>query len=162
MPVIDAVVITKWVEVAEKVWRPDVLDEVFAWAMANDEYLPGGQSGFGPFGRYMDLTGQADAHQQILDDLAVFIAKLEVTAATAQHFADDPRMFTLGYWRRDDDGAVITHNWDTVLSVEDRQRAVSYITTQSKITAQQLANVFDATDTRRDIAEKLKAFFRDG
>ena len=159
MPFIDAVIITRWAEDAG-VWSPDAVNDIFAWALANDEYLPGGRSKVGPFGRYEDLTGQVDVRQQILDDLAVFVAKLEVTPATAQHFADDPRIFTLGYWQRDDEGNAMDDNWDTALTVEERQRAVNYITSNSKITAQQLANVFDATDTRKEIARKLKEFFR--
>ena len=159
MPVIDAVVITKWVE-NDGVRMPNAMQDISAWAVANDEYLPGGRSGIGPYWRYVDLTGQADVRQQLLDNLAVFVAKMEVTPATAQHFADDPRIFTLGYWQRDDEGNAMDDNWDTALTVEERQRAVNYITSNSKITAQQLANVFDATDTRKEIARKLKEFFR--
>ena len=114
----------------------------------------------GPFGKYEDLTGQVDVRQQILDDLAVFVAKLEVTPTTAQHFADDPRIFTLGYWRRDDEGNAMDDNWDTALTVEERQGAVHYITSNSKITDQQLTNAFGAADTREEIARKLKEFFR--
>lgn len=159
MPVIDAVIIARWVDVDGNK-HPDAIDDIYVWALANDEYLLGGRSGFGPFGKYQDLTGQVNVHQKVLDNLGIFIAKLEVTPVTAQQFANDPRIWTLGYWRRGDDGEPIADNWNTTLTVEDRQLAVSYITSNSKITAQQLANVFDVTDTRKEIARKLKEFFR--
>ncbi len=161
MPYIDAVIFTKYIKDADGTNVPNAISDIYAWAIANDEYLPEGESGKGPFGRYEDLTGQANVHQRILDNLAVFCAKLEITVPTAQHFANDPRIWTLGYWRRDDEGAVLSHNWDEPLSVEDRQQAVNYITNNSNTTAGQLAAVFDADDTRADIAKKLKAFFRE-
>ncbi len=161
MTYLDAVIFTKWTQDAEGHNVPNAISDIYAWAVANGEYLPEGHSGVGPFGRYQDLTGQANVHQRILNNLAVFVAKLEITVATAQHFAADPRIWTLGYWRRDDDGAVIAHNWDTILTTAERQQAAAYITANSAITAQQLATAFDATDTRREIAQKLKAFFRE-
>ena len=51
MPYIDAVIFTKWEKDAEGTNVPNAIDEIFAWAVANDEYLPEGQSGIGPFGR---------------------------------------------------------------------------------------------------------------
>lgn len=160
MSLIDAVIFVRWVENINGVNIPNAVDDIFAWAIANDEYLPEGQSGIGPFGRYEDLTGQANVHQCILDNLAVFAAKLEVTPATAQQFASDPRIWTLGYRRFDDEGNILFSNWDMPLTAQERQRAANYITDNSNITAQQLANVFDADDTRQEIAQKLKAFFR--
>ena len=160
MPYIDAVIFTKYVKDAEGVNVPNAISDIYAWAIANDEYLPEGQSGIGPFGRYEDLTGQADVHERILDNLAVFCAKLEVTVPTAQQFATDSRIWTLGYWRRDDEGGVIDHNWNTALTPDERQEAAAHITNNSAITVQQLAAVFDPTDTRAEIASKLMAFFR--
>ena len=160
MPLIDAVVLLRWVPDDDGNNVPDAVDEIYAWAIANDEYLPEGSSGVGPFGRYEDITGQDNVHQRILDDLGIFAAKLQLTPTTAAQFAADPRFWTLGYRRLDDDGEVVTSNWDEPLSVEQRQQAVTYITTHSAITAQQLAAVFDASDTRLEIARKLKEFFR--
>jgi len=160
MPYIDAVIFTKWVKDGGTN-VPNAISDIYAWANANDEYLPEGESGKGPFGRYEDLTGQANVHQKILDNLAVFAAKLEVTVATAQQFASDNRFWTLGYRRFDDEGEVTFSNWDTTLTTAERQQAVNYITTNSSITAQQLANVFDVDDTRLEIAQKLKDYFRE-
>ena len=161
MPYIDAIIFTKWVKDDEDANVPNAISDIYAWAIANDEYLPEGNPGVGPFGRYEDLTGQANVHQRILDNLAVFCAKLEITVTTAQQFASDPRIWTLGYWRRDDEGAVLDHNWDTTLTTAERQHAANYITSNSNITVQQLAAVFDATDTRQEIATKLRAFFKE-
>ncbi len=158
MPYIDAIVFTKWVKDAEDTNVPNAIADIYAWAIANGEFLP-----YDPdsYGKYQDLTAQANIHQRILDNLAVFCAKLEITVTTAQHFAGDNRIWTLGYWRKDDEGAVIEHNWDTTLTAGERQQAVSYVTSNSAITAQQLTARFDATDTRRQIAQKLRAFFRE-
>lgn len=156
MPYIEAVLLTRWIQDSRGISVPSVLSDIYAWARANDEHLPGGA-----FGRYQDLTGQADVHQRILDNLAVSIAKVEMTLPTAQHFASDPRIWTLGYSRRDDEGDVIDSNWDTTLTTAERQQAANYVTANSAITAQQLANAFEATDTRREIAQKLKTFFRE-
>ena len=161
MPLIDAIVFLKWVPDVNGNNVPDAVDEIYAWAIANDEYLPEGYSGVGPFGRYEDITGQDNVHQCILDDLGVFAAKLELTSTTAAHFASDPRLWTLGYKRINDEGEQTFSNWDITLSVAERQQAVDYITTHSKITVQQLAVAFDATDTRREIVQKLRAFFRE-
>jgi hypothetical protein len=161
MPYIDAVIFTKWVKDADDTNVPDAVSDIYAWAIANDEYLPEGESGKGPFGRYEDITGQANVHQRILDGLAVFAAKLEITVATAQQFASDNRFWTLGYRRYDDDGEILASNWDDVLTGQERQQAVNYITNNSNITAQRLGNRFDATDTRLEIAQKLKEFFRE-
>jgi len=156
MPYIDCVILGKWVKHANGKNVPDAVYDIYAWAIANGEQLPDGV-----YGRYEDLTGQANVHQRILDNLAVFCAKLEITVPTAQHFANDPRFWVLGYWRRDDEGAVLDHNWNTTLTVAERQQAAGYVTANSNITAQQLAAAFDATDTRAEIANKLKAFFRE-
>jgi len=161
MPYIDAVIFSKWKQDADGNNVPDLIDEIYARAIANDEYLPEGESTKGPFGRWEDLTGQANVHQRILDNLGVFVAKLEVTVATAQHFTGDPRIWTLGYRRFDDEGEQTFSNWNTTLTAQERQQAANYVTSNSNITAQQLAQKFDATDTRREIARKLKAFFRE-
>ena len=87
-------------------------------------------------------------------------AKLEVTVPTATQFAADSRIWTLGYWRRDDDGSVLSHNWDTPLTGAERAQAVTYVANNSAITLAQIQAAFDATDTRREIAQKLRAFFR--
>lgn len=160
MPYMDAVIFARYVEDADGANVPNAIADIFAWAMANDEHLPEGESGKGPFGRYEDLTGQANVAQCILDNIAVMCAKLEITVATALQFAADPRIWTLGYWRRDDEGGVISHNWDETLTAEERQVAVDWITANSAYTAEQLATVFDVTDTRRQIAQKLRAFFK--
>ena len=97
MPTIDAVVFCKWNRNGAGKIKPDALYDVLAWALANEEYLPGTACG----GTWEDLVGRVDNHQRILDNLAVFCARLEVTVPTAQHFANDPRFWTLGYWRRD-------------------------------------------------------------
>ena len=159
MAYIDAVVFVKWVKDAEGLNEPAAIGDIFSWAVANDEYLPEGESGKGPFGRYEDLTGQANVHQRILDNLGVFAAKLEITTATAMHFVNDPRIWTLGYKRFNDKGEQTFSNWNTTLTVAERQKAVNYITNNSNITTQQLANKFDASDTRLEIARKLREFF---
>lgn len=156
MPYIEAYVFVKYVKDAEGTNVPNAISDIYAWAIANGEQLPDG-----PCGRYEDITGQANVHQRILDDLAVFVAKVEMTVPTAQHFASDPRIWTLGYWRRDDEGETLDHNWDETLTATERQQAVDYITSNSAITAAQLAAAFDADDTRAEIAQKLKAFFRE-
>ena len=164
----DAVIFTKWVKEdlgnGETANVPNAISDVHAWARANDEFLPEGKSGKGPFFRYEDLTSQANVHQRILDNLGVFAAKLQITPATAAHFADDPRFWTLGYRRvsRDEEGmeTVINSNWDEPLSATQRKEAGDYVANNSNITKQQLAAVFDADDTRLEIAQKLKAFFR--
>ena len=161
MAITEAVAFMKWVKDDDDRNVPDAVSDIYAWAIANDEYLPEGESGKGPFGRYEDLTGQANVHQRILDNLGVFAARLEITDATANHFASDPRFWVLGYKRFDADGEQIASNWDTALTAEERQRAANYITNNSNITAQQLASKFDVDDTRLEIAEKLKAFFRE-
>jgi len=160
MPLIDAVVFLRWIPDANGNNVPDVVDEIFAWAIANDEYLPEGHSGIGPFGRYEDITGQDNVHQKILDNLGVFAANLQLTPTTAAQFAADPRLWTLGYRRLDDEGVVEFSNWNTTLTLAERQQAAAYITTHSAITIEQLAAAFDADDTRLEIARKLKAFFR--
>ena len=166
---IDAVVFTKWVKEdmgnGELTNVPDAVSDVYDWAIANDEFLPEGESGKGPFGRYEDLTGQANVHQRILDNLGVFAAKLQITPATAAHFASDPRFWTLGYRRvvvdpETREETVINSNWDEPLSAAERKQAGDYVSNNSNITKQQLATVFDADDTRLEIAQKLKAFFR--
>ncbi|GAG99708.1 unnamed protein product, partial [marine sediment metagenome] len=79
---IDAVVFTKWVKNAVDAAVPDTINDIFAWAIANDEFLPEGESGRGPFGRYENITGrQVNIHQRILDNLAIFVARLQVTPA---------------------------------------------------------------------------------
>ena len=161
MPYIDAIVFTKWVEDPQGASVPNALGEIMQWGLDNDETLP--IELFGPHpegGKYRDITAQANTHQRILDNLGVFCAKLVVTVATAQHFAADPRIWILGYWRRDDDGTLLDDNWDTTLNPMERQEAVDYVTANSNISAAQLAAAFDASDTRREIAQKLKAFFR--
>lgn len=161
MPLIDAVVFTRWVPDIDGNNVPDAVDEIYAWAIANDELLPEAISDFGPYGRFEDITGQDNVHQRILDDLGVFCANLHLTPVTAAQFADDSRLWTLGYRRYNDEGKVTFSNWGTTLTAEERQQAVNYITTHSKITQQQLAAVFDPADTRREIAQKLQAFFRE-
>jgi hypothetical protein len=159
MPYIDAVIFTKYVKDGDDN-VPNAIADIYAWAIANDEYLPEGESGKGPFGRYEDLTGQANVHQCILDNLAVMCAKLEVTVNTATQFGADARIWTLGYRRLDDDGSVLFSNWGTTLTGAERTQAVNYVTNNSAITEAQIQAAFDASDTRREIATKLKAFFR--
>ena len=161
MPHIDAVIFAKWVKDGRGVNVPNAISDIYAWAIANDELLPGGVEGEGPFGRYEDLTGQANIHQRILDNLGVFAARLEITAVTAAHFAKDARIWTLGYKRFNDQGEQTFSNWNTTLSTAERQKAVNFITNNSNITAQQLSNKFNASDTRLEIANKLKEFFRE-
>ncbi len=158
MPYIDAVIFTKWVKGTDGTNVPNAITDIYAWAIANGENLP-----LEPtcFGRWEDLTGQDNVHQRILDNLAVSISKLEITVATAAKFASDTRIWTLGYRRLDDEGEVVFSNWDTPLTTQERQQAANYITANSNISAQQLANAFDASDTRMEIARKLKAFFRE-
>lgn len=155
MAYIEAVILGKWVNDAQSRNVPNAISDIYAWAMANGEQLPDGV-----YGRYEDVCGQANVHQKILDDLAVFVAKVEMTVNTAQHFANDPRFWVLGYKRFDDEGEVTFSNWGEPLTVQERQAAAQYVTNNSKITAQQLADAFDVTDTRREVAQKLKAFFR--
>jgi hypothetical protein len=161
MPYIDAMIFAKWVKDGRGVNVPDAISDIYAWAIANDELLLGGVDFEGPFGRYEDLTGQVNIHQRILDNLGVFAARLEITVATAAHFANDARIFTLGYKRFNDQAEQVFSNWNTTLSAAERQKAVNFITRNSKITAQQLSNKFNASDTRLVIANKLKKFFRE-
>jgi hypothetical protein len=161
MPSIDAVIFVKWVKDGRGVNVPDAISDIYAWAMANDEFLPVGMSGGGPFGKYEDLTGQANINKRILDNLGVFAARLEITVATAAHFANDARIWTLGYKRFDDDGEQTFSNWNTALSNAERNKAINFITNNSDITVQQLSNKFNASDTRLEIANKLKELFRE-
>ncbi len=161
MPYIEAVIFVKWVVDGRGVNNPSAISDIYAWAMANDEFLPGGVSGGGPFGKYEDLTGQMNVKQRILDNLGVFVARLEITVATAAQFANDARIWTLGYKRFDDEGEQTFSNWNTPLSAAERQKAVNFITNNSNITTQQLSNKFNASDTRLEIANKLKEFFRE-
>ncbi len=161
MAYIDAVVFVKWVKDSEGSNVPVAFNDIFIWAAINDQYLPEGESGKGPFGRYEDMTGQANVHQRILDNLGVFAAKLEITTTTAMHFVNDSRIWTLGYRRFNDQGEQVFSNWSEKLTTAERQQAVNYITNNSNITAQQLAGKFDASDTRLEIARKLKEFFRE-
>lgn len=158
MPYINALVFTHWVKDVDDTSVPNAISDIYAWAISNGENLPQEPA---CFGRWEDLTGQANVHQRILDNLAVSISKLEITVATAQHFANDARIWTLGYRRFDDDGEVVFSNWDMPLTTQERQQAANYVTNNSNITAQQLAGKFDADDTRLEIARKLKSFFRE-
>jgi hypothetical protein len=158
MPYIGAIVFTKWAENVPGKVRPDAIDDVFSWALSNGERLPNDPD---CGAKFTDLTGQANTHTQILDNLAIFIGDLEITTATAAQFAADPRIWTLGYRRFNDDGEVTFSNWNEPLTVEERQQAGDYVSANSKITKAQLAARFDAEDTRRDVAEKLKEFFRE-
>jgi hypothetical protein len=155
MPYIDAIIFTKYVQDGDGDNVPAAIADVHAWAVANEEYLPWGA----PY-RYEDLTGRANVHQAILDNLAVFCAKLQVAVATATQFAGDSRIWTLGYWRRDDEGSILDHNWTDTLTAGERTQAVDYITANSAITAAQIQAAFDASDTRQQIAQKLRAFFK--
>jgi hypothetical protein len=162
MPYVKAVIFTKWKDAGG--YDPDVIDDIYAWARANNEFLPETDSkGNHPFGKYHDLTGQPRSKigERILNDLNIFIAGIEITVATATQFASDPRIWTLGYRRFNDDGEQTFSNWDDPLTVAERQQAADYVTANSKITAAQLNAKFDATDTRREIATKLKEFFRE-
>lgn len=162
MPYIEAIIFCKWNEDADGVNRPNAIRDIYAWARANNETLPEvDNKGNSLVGRYSDLTGQANVHQRILDNLGVFVAKLEITTATAAQFASDNRIWTLGYKRFNDEGEQTFSNWNTTLTVDERQKAVQYITNNSNITVAQLANKFDATDTRKVIAQKLKEFFKE-
>jgi len=162
MPYIVATIFTKYVKDADGNNMTYAISDIFDWAHANNEYLPEVDSkGNSPWGRYEDLTFQANVHQRILDNLSVFAARLEVTVARAEQFPSDPRIWTLGYKRFNDEGEELFSNWNDQLSAAQRQQAVNYITNNSNITAQQLANKFDATDTRLEIARKLKEFFRE-
>jgi hypothetical protein len=157
MPFIKAVIFAKWVDV-DGSNSPDAIDDIYSWAIANNEGLPLEPN---VKGRYQDITGQANVHQKILDDLAIFVAQLEITTATAAQFAADPRIWTLGYRRYNDEGEETFSNWNEPLTAEERTQAINYVTSNSKITQQQIVAVFDAGDTRREIAQKLKQFFRD-
>ena len=157
MAYIEAIVFCRLVTNANDEVVPNAISDIFDWARTQGVALP-----HKPlfFATYQDLTGQANTKQRILDNLAVLVARLELTVATAQQFAADSRIWTLGFWRRDDEGAVITHNWDDTLTAAQRTQARNYVTNNSNITAAQLNAAFDASDTRREIANKLKAFFR--
>jgi len=131
---------------------PDAISDIYAWAIANGEQLPDGS-----FGKYEDLTGQSAS--RIFTGLKIFAARLQITNATAQHFKDDARFFTLGYKRLDDEtGDVLASNWDEPLDVTSRTRALTYLTNHG-YTVQQIAARFSALDTRREIAVKLKKLF---
>lgn len=161
MPYIDAVIFTKFVLDGEGNPVFHAISDIFTWAIANDENLPHDPT---CYGKCTDLTGQTGGpamKQRILDNLAIFCAKLEITTATAAQFVADARIWTLGYKRYNDDGEEMFSNWGDSLTAGERQQAATYVTTNSAITAQQLAAAFDPSDTRLEIARKLKAFFRD-
>lgn len=155
MPYIEAIIFTKYVKDGNDN-VPNAISDIYAWARANNQQLPDGS-----FGKYSDLTGAANVHTRILDNLAVFVAKLEITTVTAAQFASDPRIWTLGYKRFNDEGEQTFSNWNTALTADERNQAGDYVSANSKITKPQLAARFEATDTRREIAEKLKEFFRE-
>lgn len=159
MPYIDALIFTRWVKDAEGAKVPNAISDIFTWAMANDQEISHTPKTI-CYGKCMDVTAQKNIDQRILDNMALYVANLIVTVATAAHFANDPRIWTLGYKRFDDDGEVVFSNWDTPLTAQEQQQAAGYITSNSGISAQQLAKVFSASDTRLEIAKKLKAFFR--
>lgn len=147
----NAMVFTRWVTDADGNNIPDAVDDIYAWAMANNSPLPDGS-----FGKYEDITGQPAS--RILAGLKVFAARLQISDATAQHFASDNRFFLLGYDRLDDEGNVIASNWNQPLDVASRTRALNYLINHG-YTMQQITSRFSASDTRREIAQKLKALF---
>lgn len=152
---VEAIIITKWVVDARGVAVPNVVNEMFLYAEAGEYTVPVGPK----YGSYSCLAAGTGGHQKILNDLGVFVARILVAVPVAQHFAEDLRLFQLGYWVKDEEGDVVSHNWDTALPTEERTRVVNYITNNSKVTQAQLAAVFNATDTRREIAAKLRVFF---
>lgn len=152
---VEAVIITKWVIDSRGVAVPDVVNEIFLYAEAGEYTIPVGPK----YGSYSCLATGTGGHQKIFEDLAVFVARILMAVPVAQHFADDLRLFQLGYWVKDEEGNVVSHNWNTILPTEERTRVVNYITNNSKVTQAQLAAMFNATDTRAEIADKLRAFF---
>jgi len=149
---IDAVVLLRWRVDAEGNSVPDAVDEVFAWAVERgDEIAPG------CYGKYEDITGQV---RPALRALRVFAARLVVGDATAQHFADDNRLFILGWRRFDDEGRVVADNWDRPLDAESRQRALTFLTNHG-YTLEQITSRFSAGDSRREIARKLRTLFQE-
>lgn len=158
MPYVEAVIFTTRVTRNGKGW-PDAVADIDAWAIANDEFLPGGQSGIGPFRLYSDLTGIARAD---FTDGKVFIGQITITTATAQQFSADPRIFVLGRRIMDDEGNVTSSNWNTTkpLTVEERTQVLDWLEDKG-ISREQVAARFNADDTRLEIANKLKVFFRE-
>jgi len=152
---IDAVIFTRYFQDTDGRWRPVALKDIYAWARANNETLPGGTS----YGKYEDLTGQS---QPALRAIKVFAARLIVSNATATQFADDSRIFILGYQRLSDDielaGQVLFSNWNTTLTQDEIDRLVSYLLNHG-YTMQQITAHFSASDTRLEIARKLKELF---
>jgi len=150
---IEAVLFTTYAQSADGKWRPVVLHDIYSWARANNALMPDGET----YGRYEDITGQPIP---ALRPIKVFAAKVEVANATAQQFSDDPRLFILGYRRLSDDGlyTVEASNWNTTLTQDEIDRVVTYLLNHG-YTMEQITAHFSASDTRLEIARKLKELF---
>lgn len=154
MPTVDAVVFTTWKHDANDNDVPNAIDDIFAWAVANNESLPLEPT---VCGRYEDVTAI------LAPDIAigkVFACKLEITMATGAQFAADPRIFTLGRRIFDDDGNVTNSNWNTTLSGGERKQVLDWLENHG-ISRAQVSARFGGNDTRLEIAQKLKAYFKE-
>jgi hypothetical protein len=155
MPVVDAVIFTKWIKDTEGGHVPNAIADIYAWAIANGELVP--SIGPNAYGRYKDVTGQLAP--TILAD-KVFCARLEVSPVTAQQFSSDPRIWTLGRKIIDDEGNVTDSNWDTPLTAPERTQALDWLEAHG-IDRATVAARFSASDTRKQIADKLVEFFKE-
>jgi len=154
MPYINAVVFTIFKHDANGNNVPDVIDEIFAWAIAADEYLPEGASGVGPFGKYEDLTGQPSPSPG-----NAVAARLIITVPTAQQFASDGRIFTLGRKVLDGEGEVTDSNWDTTLTAAEILQVKTWWINRG-YDWDKVKNNFSASDTRREIGVKIRAWLK--
>lgn len=154
MPYVEATIIVPWIKDAVG-FLPDALDDISAWAIANDEYLPGGISGFGPFSLYEEIN---DNITPVLDGL--FVAKLTINQNTANQFAADARIHILSRKVFDEDGNETSSNRDAALTAGERTTILNWLEVKGVDRAQVTAR-FDASDTRAEITNKLKAYFRE-
>lgn len=152
MPHVQAVVFVPWKVEAGKNKQPDVVDEIYVWAGQNDQRTPQG-----PYGWRIDVTGQP---KDSIVAGKVFATLLVVGLATAQQFQSDPRMFRLGWRIFDNDGELQFSNWDQPLDAPSRTQALDWLEAHG-YTRAQVAARFDATDTRKEILDKLREMFRE-
>lgn len=150
MPTVDAVVFTQFTE-TEEGFTYGALDEIIGWGLDNVEFLPGTQTG----GWWTEVN----------DNIAPLLGRIScvrliVTVATAQQFAADSRIFTLGRRIFDDDGNVTNSNWNTTLSDGERKQVLDWLENHG-ISRAQVSARFGGSDTRLEIATKLKAYFKE-
>lgn len=144
MPHIEAVLLTKWILDDQDNVVPDAIIDLLDCSPGN---------------RYRDITHQPDPRQSIIHHLPIFLANVHINLPTALQFTPDPRTWPLSHTYIDDQGNTIAHNRHATLTDTQRRQLLDYITSNSALTTQDLASIFDPTDTRTDIARKLNRLF---